>query len=205
MSSKFTTPTSELDAVNVLLDTIGEAPVTTLVKQTNVDAVKAMARLAEVAREIALGDYHFNTECDWPLAPNTNGEISISDNIIDVDLPRRRYPHLDVIVRGSRLYDKAGHTYQFSDTLYGTVKILLPFEEMPEAARRYVTIRAARIFQDRGVGDVEAHQFTKQDEIDAKVLFSNRDARSADRNVLSDNYTIANMIRRGRTTASPLR
>jgi hypothetical protein len=59
-----TKPTSmtELEAVNVLLTTIGEAPVNTLTGNQVTDVTVAKQVLLEISREIQSQGWHFNTE-----------------------------------------------------------------------------------------------------------------------------------------------
>ena len=42
--------------------------------------------------------------------------------------------------------------------------IVLSFNDLPEAARRYIATRAARVFHDRVVGSGELHRFFQVDE-----------------------------------------
>jgi hypothetical protein len=55
-------PTTELEAVNTMLNTIGEAPVNTLVNMTSVDASSALSILNSVNREVQSQGWFFNTE-----------------------------------------------------------------------------------------------------------------------------------------------
>ena len=41
------------------------------------------------------------------------------------------------------------------------------FDELPEAARRFIAVRSARIFHDRVVGSGELHRFFQEDEAQA--------------------------------------
>ena len=48
---------------------------------------------------------------------------------------------------------------------------LLPFDEIPEQAKRYITIRSARIFHDRTLGANTLHKFSLEDEEKALKYF----------------------------------
>jgi ribosomal protein L27 len=178
-------PTTELEAVNVMLGAIGESPVSSLDTTLILDAVVARSILREISRETQAHGWHFNTEDNYPLPVNSDGEIILADNILDVDLDTYRYAQ-DVVQRGRRLYDRENHTYKFDRTLYASVTVFLPFEEMPEPHRRFVTIKSARIFVDRLVGDNAHHVYTKQDEDDAKAMLMTLESDSADHNLLND-------------------
>ena len=158
---------TQLDAVNAMLSGIGEAPVNSLTGQLPADVAVAINTLNEILREVQLESWHFNTEDDYPLLPDDTGEIILPLNVVRVSLqdPDTR----DVVQRGQRLYDRANHTYRFNGVIRARVSILLPFDELPEAFRWYVTVRAARKFQDRTVGAGDLHDFQATDEAVARV------------------------------------
>lgn len=188
------TPTTELEAVNIMLSIIGESPINSLDNEQIVDAVLARKILSEVMREVQSEGWHFNTEINYPLVPSVGGEINLPKNCINFDLDICRFPRLDVVQRGSRLYDRLNHTYSFDQTLYGQMVILLPFDEMPEAARRYCLIRAGRIFQDRTVGSEVLNGFNRLDEARARAILVGSEAENDDLNILSDSWSVSNIL-----------
>lgn len=153
---------TQLEAVNMMLSVIGEAPVNTLEGASTVDVIQAKSILNEVSREVQTVGWHFNTEKEYPLVPDVNQEIILASNMVRVDADS--HPTLDVVQRGSKLYDRQNHTFKFDQTLKAEVIFLLPFEEIPQVARQFIVIRAARIFQDRMVGSETLHGFTEEDE-----------------------------------------
>jgi hypothetical protein len=140
--------------------------------------------------------WHFNTEIDWPLAPTVpDKNIPLPANCLRVDtMPRSR--QFDVVQRGSRLYDRGNRTYAFEDTIYVKMVLLLPFAEMPQAARSYITIRAARIFQARSVGSQLLAAFTEADENTARAALRRADSVNADHNILTGNWSVARVLSR---------
>jgi hypothetical protein len=68
--------------------------------------------------------------------------------------------------------------------------ILLPFEQLPQAARHYVTIKAARIFQSRTVGSDALYEFTALDEKDALLDLKRNEGITGDYNILRSNPTV---------------
>lgn len=180
------TPTTELEAVNTLLRAINESPVSTLSGSVGVDVVTARATLAEISKAVQTEGWIFNTEHDYPLTRNLAGEIFVPANALVVDVAKRRYSSIDPVLRGRRLYDRKNHTYTFAQNLQARVVFALPFEEMPESARHYVTYRAARRFQDNSVGSVELHRFNERDELLARARFMDEQAEDEDLNFLKD-------------------
>ena len=188
-------PTTKLEAVNIILSTIGETPVTTLEDPTIQDAELALFVLDTESRSFQAERWHFNTEPDWTLPPDNDGNINVPTNTLEVDTI---YPDkaIDVVMRGSRLYDRQKHTYNFSKSLTVNLVLALNFEEMPEAARRYVTIRAARVFLDRYSGEQDLHRFTETDELKARADFLRSDLKNTDNNMLKDNYSTLSIVNR---------
>ena len=173
MPSTYNSVSTELDAINTMLATIGETPVNTLQGPLPVDVAIARNTLAETTREVQLEGWHFNSEEDFPLQVTGDGFIRLPPTVFRVTLsdPDSR----DIVQRGSRLYDRAAHTFTFTEDINATVFRILAYEEMPEAFRWYVTVSAARKFQDRVVGSGELHGFNQVDESKARALAERED------------------------------
>ena len=186
-------PTTELEAINTMLSTIGESPVNTVEDTGNVDVVIARQILQTVSREVQARGWHFNTEINYTITPDSDGYLVLPKTVLKVDTV---YPDSskDVVVRGSRLYDREKHTYVFTDAVKVDMTILLTFDELPEVARNYVTIRASRIFQERVVGSDTLQAFNSQDEARAMVSLMEYEADTADLNILSGNYSVYRIL-----------
>lgn len=179
-----------------MLSTIGESPVNSL-DGGNALADAAIAReiLKEVSIQVQEEGWHFNIEKNMKVEPAVDGFIYVPGNCIQVDTTGYSYQR-DVCVRGNRLYDRDNHTYQFTDGVYVDMFLLLDFEELPQAARHYVTIRAARVFQQRVVGSEALGNFTERDEMRARAALRKYEADTADYNILTGNYDIMKIIER---------
>lgn len=176
-------PQDELAAVNVMLGNIGMAPINTLTGTVTADIALARNILTEVSLAVQSKGWEFNREHDYPLNINEDGFINLADNILRVDVPRTYFYNVDVTQRGSRLYDKTNRTYVFTQNLKGDVIISLPFDEMPPAARQYIGIRAARVFQKRVLGSETLDGFTEEDELQALVTMKDAESENADHNI----------------------
>ena len=189
-------PTSKLEAVNVMLSSIGEAPVNSL-SSGLLDAELAETILNNTNREIQARGWHFNTEYNYPLVPDSvTNQITIPTNALDVD-GMTSDDQLDVVQRSGKLYNRMDHSFTFTKTIKVTLKLLLDFEDIPEAARRYITLRAARVFQDRTIGASDLHGIQQRDELEALVDLQEQENNSADYNIFQ-NYSVSRVIdRRG--------
>lgn len=183
------TVTTELDAINLMLSNIGESPINTVEDNGIVDAVLARQILRSTSIQVQSEGWHFNTELDYLLKPTfPEKEIPLPPNLLRIDSVGSDR-EIDVVQRGLRLYDRRNHTYQFEQSFKAGLVILLTFDELPEAARSYITIRAARIFQERIVGAEEQSSFNAKDEARALLTLQNADLKNADYNILTDNAT----------------
>lgn len=190
--------TTKLEAVNTILSGIGESPVNSLSGQLSVDAVQAENILDEVNRSVQTTGWKFNTETEVVYTPDAvSKEIAIPLNVSFFDVEPEFSDgdtDIDVVIRGTKLYDLKNHTYAFDDEVKATVVYLLEFTDIPEAARYYITIRAARLFQDRYQGDVSQYQFNSRDELTAYHWFRQSNSRAGDYSMFQnmDVYRVVN-------------
>lgn len=178
-----------------MLSAIGESPINSLGTGTSVDARLAEQILDETDRNIQLVGWHFNTEKEYPLSRAVDNTITLANNVVRVDVDKDLYPDVNVVQRGVRLYDLKNHTYAFAQDLKGEVIYLLSFEELPDAAKQYITVRSARVFQDRVVGSTDAARSLLGDEANALALLREFDNDTGDFSIF-DSYDVARTILR---------
>ena len=176
--------TTALEAINIMLAAIGEAPVNTLTGSLPVDVKIAQSTLVEINKSVQAEGWSFNTEIDVTLTPNASKEIVLPVNVLRVDANIHQHPDIDPIQRGLKLYDRLKNTFEFDEDLICTVVYFRDFDEIPEQARSYINIRAARIFVDRLVSDQGLRTYTKEDEIRARVTLTETDLANGDHNML---------------------
>lgn len=187
---------TELDAVNIMLSTIGESPVSSLsADQSTVDVSLARQILREVTVQVEENGWHFNTETNWVLPVNTAGEILLPANCVQVD-SMGPDAQLDVVARSNRLYDRTNHSFTFTKSVTVEMILLLDFEEIPQAARHYITTRAARVFQQRMVGSDTLAGFSERDEARARAALKKQDSNCADYNILTGSWSVLRSITR---------
>lgn len=189
------TPTSELDAVNTILGVMGEAPVNSLdiAGLASVDTARQV--LHDVSREIQSQDWEFNSENDYPLPLTLEGYILTPPNILKIDLINDYVGRYNPVQRGDRLYDRKNHTFVFPEVLKFDLVFFLSFNELPEQLRRYVTIRAARVFQRRFLASDAINAFTEEEEVRARAEALAADASTADYN-MAENYDVFRVMDR---------
>ena len=173
------TSLSELEAVNQILATVGETPVSTL--NTPGVSVASLARtfLHDASRAVQGLGLDCNTESNYLLMPDINGFIYIPSNTLKVDPvdPSKQYVQRDI---PARLYDKENHTFIFNEPVEVDIVFFLRFEELPQAVRKYITVKAARQFQARWVSSDIIHKLTEDDERQAWIDLFEGEMMSSD-------------------------
>jgi len=189
--------TTKLEAINTMMSAIGEAPVNTLDASSQTqDVIMAKSILDEVSREVQSAGWHFNREYEVSLSPNTSNEILLSENVARVDVEPVNSNTTQYIQRGQKIYNKTDKTFTIADALKCTVVYLLDWTDLPQAARQYIMIRAARKLQDRVVGSGKHHDFNQMDEYQSLVTLREAESDNADYTIF-DNYDVKRTIDRG--------
>jgi hypothetical protein len=184
--------TTKLEAVNVMLGNIGESPVTQITSPSTlpVSAQTAISVLDEVSRDVQSEGWHFNTVPKLTLSPDINDEILLADDVLHVDTLDNTK---DIVQRGGKLFDRGENTYDFTKDIDVTAVYLLDFTELHEQARRYITLKASRVFQGRIVGSQELEQQILREELKARQNLEEADGTGADRTIF-DNYDVASCV-----------
>jgi len=189
-----TAATTELESINIMLAAIGEAPVNSLTGTLPVDVKLAQSTLNETSKEVQSEGWSFNTEIDVTLTRDGSNNVNLSTDVLRVDPNIHQHTSIDAIQRGLKLYDRLNNKYEFTEDLICTVVYFRSFDEIPEPARRYVTIKAARIFVDRLVSDDGLRTYTQQDEVRARAILMETDLRNADHNLLRGDPSLTSVF-----------
>ena len=170
MAFPTTNATEELPAVNQILSSVGQAPVTTL-DQTNPDVAIAYDTLLQVSREVQSEGWTFNTELEYEDTTDDKKEYTPTNNMLQVDLSHsdNAYATKNVIRRNGKLYDKYNHTHEITDTANEEIRldIIWKFDwvDLPVPIQDYIVARAATIVSSRIVGDTQQYGILQQQEM----------------------------------------
>ena len=160
-----TNTTQELPAINQILTSCGQAPVTTL-DQTNPEVAIAYDTLLQVSREVQSEGWTFNREYHYTdIIPDVNKEVIIPNNIIQIKLSEnaQNRPH-DGIRRSGKLYDRQNHTYQWDYSPEFDIIWYFDWIDLPDPIQTYITARAATLVSGKIVGDDDQYARLQQQE-----------------------------------------
>lgn len=185
------TLTTEVDAVNTILQVSGESQIasdTNLATATLPYEVQAAhSILKEIVRELCLTSYVFNTEEDVTLTRNSDNKIDVDDGTNPYVQVRNQSTNEVYVTRDGFLYSMKDRTDIFSGSIEATIVYLLDFLKLPETAKRYCIIRAARVFADRLVGSKDIRGFSERDEMEARAKLADYEYGVDNINMLRDN------------------
>jgi len=167
-----TNATQELPAINQILSSCGQAPVTTL-DQTNPEVAIAYDTLLQVNREVQAEGWTFNKEYHYEFTPDTNNEVLIPNNILQLKLTENAANvDFDGVRRSGKLYDRQHHRYTWGEHSIVECDVVWEFDwvDLPQPIQDYVTARASTIVSQRIVGDNTQYQMLQQQEGLARAL-----------------------------------
>lgn len=186
-------PATELDAVNVLLMSIGQAPVNTLEVPGVKDVSFARLTLHNTSRQVQTRGWWFNRDLEVTLARDVSNEVPLAANILEVS---GSYVGDQFVSRGGKLYDRVNQTFVFETAPVVNQTVFLAFEDLPQAARNYITHRAGRIFQSNFIGSPLLYNFTKELEVEAMTEMTRNDLRGKNLNVFNSPTRVNDIVKR---------
>jgi hypothetical protein len=73
---------------------------------------------------------------------------------------------------------------------------LLGWDDLPQTARQYIMVKAARAHQARVLGSESLHKFTADEEMELLIAFKNAEGDSGLWNIMNGNMSVANILDR---------
>lgn len=191
--ARYLAPTTRLEAVNTILATIGGAPVSSL-ENTGIEDVEiAVSLIEEVTRRVLTHGYNWNTDANYPLAPDASKRINMPTGALIVDptdktqnLVIRRHPVTDLLC----FWNKDERTWDFEDAVEVNITWGFPFDDLPEEARDYIVLAAGRMFQKRFVGAMVLDRYAEEDEMKAWFKLARAELKSRDYNMFRQSSTL---------------
>lgn len=183
---------SKLEAVNEMLLAIGQAPVNTLEVASIRDVSVASTILDNVSREVQSSGHTFNTFRET-LTPTANGFLLVASDVLSIDAADPRLdvvPVVDANDGVNKLFNIEEGTNVFTDPLEVEVVKLLPFESLPQHARKYILALAKLRFQASVVGSNLLNDLIGQELNTAYAAFRRAELLQQDNNILTAGGTI---------------
>jgi hypothetical protein len=176
------TQTTELSAINSMLQSIGERPIANITDTQRLDVHRATSALNETNVVVQTRGWWFNNESQVLIAPNGDAEYEIDDDVVKVDPYDGAIWHY--VQRGRRMWNTITHVFDgHTENLYVNQVRLLAFDDCPETFKAYVARRAGVLFQTRTVGSPTLFEFTEKDTNEAYLMLQQEEMDNEDINM----------------------
>lgn len=194
--------TTKLNLVNLMLASIGEAPVNALSSGLT-DAELAETIIGRVDREMQSEGWWFNTDFNKKFVPDdSTKQIILPVNTLKIDCVGTS-SHLRFIQRRTKegknkIYDPFNHTFNVGDnhtSVHLDVVTQEEFDSLPEVAKRYIGIKSSRRFTQQVVGNPQLYGFEKEDEASALAELKEAESQIGGHNVF-DEYSVYRVVNR---------
>ena len=184
MSSTIGTDT-ELSAVNSILGSIGQAPLTTL-DMTNPEVSYVYNIFRESLIDVQNEGWVFNREENVPLSPDsTTKYIDWPADALRIDVTGNQYDRsMNVVKRANKLYDKVLKKFEFDQTIYVDIVRVYEFEDIPSVFQRYITYRASTRAATQLVSNPQLVQLLAQQEGLARAACMEYECNQGDNNFM---------------------
>lgn len=158
------TPTTELQAINTMLSFIGESPVSAITGNIGTDVAVAINILNETSMSIQSQGWYFNREFDVTQNRDSNNKVPLDSNCVQAEASAPYQYLYQFTIRNGFLYDLKNHTDVFTFNPKLDKVLVQQFEHLPEYARQYIVVKAARRFAARYIGANELVKLAGLDE-----------------------------------------
>lgn len=166
----------ELDVINEMLATMGEAPLNQI-DEDHPYVAAGRRFLASTNRKVQAYGWWFNTEYPNVVPDPTSGFIYLPEDVISAESIRglcyNRYTQ-----RGRRLYDITNGTFEITESpVYLKIIREVPYEEVPPTAQDAIAQNAVLRFQKNYDADPQKTAEQNADAADAMIILKSENTR----------------------------
>ena len=182
---------TELSAVNAILGSIGQAPVSSL-DYDNPEIAFIFNLLKESNQDIHAEGWTFNLEYHLKYFTGTDNKITIDSDVVRIDATDAWDRTRDFVRRRDssdgiwKVYDRVNHTFEYPDDeyFYFNVVRLLKFEDIPTAWQRYVIYKAAGRAAVQLVANPQLQQMLSTFELQSRAAALEYECNQGDHNFM---------------------
>ena len=178
---------TELSAVNSILGSIGQSPITSLsgtaLQNPEISFIKNL--LDQVNRDVQTSGWHFNTQHRVKQSPDAQGNYVVPQNSILYDISDGQIDRdTDVTKINGKLYDLVHQTDVFTKDYYFDIITLYNFEDVPPAIQRYIIARTSMRAATQLVSNADLVKLLQLEEEQAKANSLNYETEQGDYNFM---------------------
>lgn len=144
---------TELELINSVLRVAGDNPVSSL-SETYQPVYIIRQMINDISRDMQIKNYWFNTEYEVTLSSNSETDtIILPFNLLNFEPEDDRY-----VARGLTVYDREDRTTTITDDITADISVMLEFDELPQAARKYIQAKCRYDYNNEYFGDTSQKQ-----------------------------------------------
>lgn len=181
------TLTTELEAVNLMLNAIGETRVVTLDAATHEDAGDALRLLRHWNMTVQEEGWRFNTRYDVLLTRDADGFIFPPANTLNIEAAGRDSDKNVSYIDG-KLFDLDNNTFVWTEDIYTTQTLLYDFGQLPQSARNYILQCAGLEFIGNETPSSNRGQFSQSRLVNARAQLRRTEAKIRKPNMLTGSF-----------------
>ena len=181
---------TELSAVNTILGSIGQSPISQL-DYSNPEIAFIYNLLKESNQDVQNEGWHFNTEYHIKQMVAADNKIIIDASYIKIDNEDELDKTRDFVRRKDsdgqwKIYDKVNHTFEFPDDDHFHINVirLYNFEDIPSPFQRYITYKAAGRAAVQLVANPQLQQMLATFELQARASCVEYECNQGDHNFM---------------------
>ena len=182
---------TELSAVNAILGSIGQAPVSSL-DYANPEIAFIFNLLKESNQDVQSEGWTFNSEYHFKYFTGTDNKITIDSDVIRIDATDAWDRTRDFVRRKDssdgiwKVYDRVNHTFEYPDDdyFYFNLVRLLNFEDIPTAWQRYIIYKASGRAAVQLVANPQLQQMLSTFELQSRAAALEYECNQGDHNFM---------------------
>ena len=190
MTTTTVTIDTELSAVNAILGSIGQAPISSI-DFDNPEISFIYNILKETNQDVQNEGWIFNQEKHVKFTNKTGDKFHIESDMIQID-GTDGWDRTRSFVRRKdtdgvwKLYDKVNHTFEFPDDAYFHVNVirLMKFEDIPTPFQRYIIYRASTRAAVQLVSNPNLQKMLSTNELQARAACVEYECNQGDHNFM---------------------
>lgn len=180
---------TKLEAINQMLDAIGEDAVSSLEATDIEDVEGALRTFDRVNRQVQAKGWHRNTDTEYELSRDVNNRILVPSDALRID-SSGPHDHIDVVPRKLNgflyLYNRDSHSFDFGHDLFVDIVRLLDFESLTPELQMYIAAKASVEFYVDSLDSGTATQALIKREMEAYASLLDAESDTDDMNILRD-------------------
>ncbi len=182
---------TKLEAVNLMLEGIGEDPVSSITSGLD-DAASAVRILERKQKEVLAQGWQSNTDGvhqDYQWVRDGSNEVLLGDDVLRIDTVRQ-----SAYLHGKKKWDTSANKYKLWDTYnarwtwnsdpYVAVTWNQTWDEMSDALKNYIGHEAAVSFAMAELGSIALREVLKQERDKAWNMLLDEETENQDFNIL---------------------